>query len=117
MENDPISVSGRSGLAIFTRRARTKGPQVIVGVDPRTVPVVPAKLDGIISHGSDLFQFRAGNGNKSSLRSMPLAKRARTITAEIFFRVFPHMAIVPCHPYDAAGFDMIDFSGIVRFHN
>jgi hypothetical protein len=81
------------------------------------VAIAPTELDGIVSNGPDLLQCRAGNRNKSSLRPVSLAKRAWAITAEIFLRIFPHMAVVPLHPYGASGLNMVDFSEIMEFRH
>ena len=48
---------------------------------------------------------------------MPLAKGAWTITAQVFLAVLSHVTVVPRDPHNCARLDMIDFSGIVRFHN
>jgi hypothetical protein len=102
-------------FVVFTSRTRTKGAEIIVGIDPRAMAIAPAKLDGIVSNGPDLFQRRTGNRNKSALRPMPLAKRARAIAAEIFLGVFPDVIIVPFYPHNPTGFDMVDLGWIARF--
>jgi len=48
---------------------------------------------------------------------MALAKRARAITAEIFFGVFPHMTVLPRDPHNPSRFDMIDLGRIMQFHD
>ena len=48
---------------------------------------------------------------------MPLAKGAWTITAQVILGILSHVTVVPGDPHNCARLDMIDFSGIVRFHN
>lgn len=48
---------------------------------------------------------------------MPLAKGAWTITAQVILAILSHVTVVPRDPHNCARLDVIDFSGIVRFHD
>jgi hypothetical protein len=63
----PGVLSGRSGVAIFARGTGAKSSQEIISIDTCAVAIVPAKLNRIVAHGSDLLEFRPWHGNKSSL--------------------------------------------------
>jgi hypothetical protein len=47
---------------------------------------------------------------------MPLTQRAWTITAQVNLGIVSNVAIVPSDPHHGVSLDVIDFNGIVRFH-
>ena len=78
--------------------------------------VVPAKFDGIVSHRFDSGQPGVRHVNKTAPRPMPLTQRAWTITAQVNLGIVSNVAIVPSDPHHGVSLDVIDFNGIVRFH-
>lgn len=79
--------------------------------------IVPAKLDGIVTHCLDADQLSVRHLDKSPLRTVPLTERARAPTAHIGFAVLADVAIVPGDAHRPAGFDVVDLGGEVRFHD
>jgi hypothetical protein len=70
--------------------------------------VVPAQLDRVIADSADFFELRVRHFDKASLGAMALAKRARTIPAQVRLSILTYVTIVPCDAHDAARFDMVD---------
>jgi hypothetical protein len=54
-KNATAGVLSRIGLRLFTTSARTERSQIVVSVNSRTVTVVPAEFDGVITHRADLL--------------------------------------------------------------
>ena len=92
--------------------AWTEGSQVIEGVDARAVAIVPTHFDGVVSNRADSYQLRVGRIDKSSLRSMPLTKRARTVSAQINFIVLADMPVIPGDADGAIRFYVVDLGWV-----
>lgn len=108
IRSQPLSVS----LCRATFPTWAEGSQIIESINAGAVTVLPAHFDCIVSNRSDLHQLRSGHFDKSSLRSMPLTKRAWAITAKIHFVVLTYMPVVPSNPHRALGFQVIDLGRI-----
>jgi hypothetical protein len=110
----------REQLQVDSRRAAfaawTEGAQVIKGVDARAVAIVPTHFDGVVSNRADSYQFRIGRIDKPSLRPVPLAKSARTVSAKINFIVLADMPVVPGDAHGAVRFDVVDLGWVRICH-
>jgi hypothetical protein len=77
------------------------------------VAVLPAKFYGVIADRFNTLQFSVWNGDESSLGAMPLAQCARTKTAQIVFRVFAGVTVIPGNAHQLASCHMINLGRVV----
>ena len=107
----------RSDCRSLATTAGAKRSQIVIGVDPRTVSVVPPEFDSIVTHGMDLLQFGAGSGDEISLRPVSLTQGARTVATQIFLGVFSDMTVIPGDSNAAVCFDVVNFSRIGQYQD
>ena len=95
---------GENGATMLTRTAfgaGTKRAQVIERIDAGAMAILPENFYGVIADRANLYQLCGRSIDKSYLRTVTLAKRARTITAQVSLFVQADVPVVPC---DANGF-------------
>ena len=108
--------SCRISAPILTGSARTNSPQVFVRVYSRTVAILPAELDRVVTYRPYIVKPGFGDGNEFSLRAMALTQCAGTVPAKVCLLVLSHVTILPGYPHDPFGFDMVDFGWKLRLH-
>jgi hypothetical protein len=108
-----------NGATMLTRTAfgaGTKRAQVFESVDAGAVAILPENFYGVIADRANLYQLCGRSIDKSYLRAMTLAKRARTITAQVSLFVQADVPVVPCNAHGLHRPVVVDLDRIKNCH-
>jgi len=104
-------------VRIVTLSARAERTQIVERIDPRAVPVFPAKFNRVVSHCSDIAELCIRDRYKL-LRSrvMALAESTGTVAAQVPLSILSDMAVVPGDAHFFFCPDVIDLDRYGRSH-